>query len=173
MKKTKWFDPNTLYNLIFPLFMLYLLSPLLWVVMIIGNFLIDSLVVLIASRKITKKKEQVKKIWKTSILKVVIFGFLSDLMGSLTTTVLAFAIGWFAPTEWTVWGGFLDIYSYPGALIYALPAILIAGWMIYVLNKRWSFNKAGISTKNKKGLALCLAIFTAPYFMLLPTTLFW
>ena len=38
--------PVKTYNLIFPIYAILLLSPALWILMIAGNFLVDSLVLL-------------------------------------------------------------------------------------------------------------------------------
>ena len=68
--------------------MIMLLSPVLWVFMIIGNFLVDSLI-LLATIAILGSINSLR-IWKSSIFRIVCFGFLSDLAGSLLNAILAY-----------------------------------------------------------------------------------
>lgn len=44
-----------LYNLIFPTFMLFTFNPLFWGISLAGNFIIDSIVLLIISLAVYKK----------------------------------------------------------------------------------------------------------------------
>ncbi len=81
--------PVKLYNLIFPIYMICLLSPALWMVMLGGNFLIDSLILLICCKLFSLNCGM---IWKKSIVRVFLFGFLSDLLGSLIYTVIMLAL---------------------------------------------------------------------------------
>ena len=68
-----------LYNVLFPFWML-LLFPQMWLIVLPGNFIIDSLVLLIsmAVLKISDKKQWYKK----HILKIYAFGLLADVIGS-------------------------------------------------------------------------------------------
>ena len=68
-----------LYNVLFPFWML-MLFPQLWLIILPGNFIIDSLVLLI-SLKMFKICES-KRWYKTYILKIFAFGILSDIIGS-------------------------------------------------------------------------------------------
>ena len=147
------------YNLIFPVYMIMLLSPVLWVFMIIGNFLVDSLV-LLATIAILGNINSLR-IWKSSIFRIVCFGFLSDLAGSLLNAILAF----------TVLSDFyvgMTPYSWPGCALLALPAILTAAILIYILNSRFAFRKTGLSLTICRKLALSLAVFTSPWVMMIP-----
>ena len=105
-----------LYNVLFPVWML-LLFPQVWLIVLPGNFIIDSLVFLISMRvlKITLKKQWYKK----HILQIFAFGMLSDLIGaaSLLGVMMAFEIG--------VRGD--ELYL-------TVPAMLLSAGMIFVLN---------------------------------------
>ncbi len=74
MKKTK------LYNVIFPVWLMVLIPPIILIV-IPANFIVDSLVLLLGFKilSITDKLRNYKK----CILKAWIFGFLVDIVGSL------------------------------------------------------------------------------------------
>lgn len=148
-----------LYNLIFPVYMVMLVSPVLWVFLIVGNGVVDS-VVLLACLTLLKCREP-KHIWKKSIFRIVCFGFLSDLLGSLVNTLAAF---------WNLfpWFSSLNPYMWPECAMAALPAIVIAGLLIYLFNSRFSFRKTSLSKKEIRIVSLALAIVTAPWVMMVP-----
>ena len=68
-----------LYNVIFPIWLLWLF-PVTWIVVLPGNFIVDLLVVVLTMKwlKITDIKRKTKSV----VLKVWIFGFLADLIGT-------------------------------------------------------------------------------------------
>ena len=66
-----------------------------------------------------------------------------------------------------VWNPFDNILSF----IYCLIALLISGIFIYLLNKKITFKNLNINSKIKTKIALCLAIVTAPYLFLLPSSI--
>ena len=67
------------YNVLFPFWMM-MLFPTVWLIVLPGNFLIDSLVLFIALRWLGIDE---KKLWyKRHILKIFTFGMLSDLVGA-------------------------------------------------------------------------------------------
>lgn len=74
-----------LYNVLFPFWMI-LLFPSMWLIILPGNFIIDSLVLVISmyALKLSFKKEFYKK----HILKIFSFGILSDVLGALYMLVL-------------------------------------------------------------------------------------
>ena len=78
-----------LYNMILPPFMLFFFVPTLWIVSALGNFIIDSIVLLIISIFIYKKFTW--QLYKKSIISVFLFGFLSDFLGVLY--LMAISIG--------------------------------------------------------------------------------
>lgn len=68
-----------LYNMILPPFMLMMFSPLLWLISLAGNFIIDSVMVIIISLIMFRKISG--EFYKKSILKVWLLGFASDFIG--------------------------------------------------------------------------------------------
>lgn len=139
------------YNVLFPFWFLLLL-PQLWLIVIPGNFLIDSLVLLI-SLKFLKCAEK-KQFYKKHILKIFLFGMLSDLIGSafLFITTFVFELG--------IMGD--ELYL-------TIPAVLIAGVMIFVFNYYVTFK--ALEKNERFKLALIFAIVTAPYTFLIPTSI--
>ena len=138
-----------LYNVLFPIWMLKLLPPI-WLIVLPGNFIIDSLVLILGARllKITDKK----RLYKRHILPVWGFGFLSDLIGS---AYLFFIMAVFQ----------LDCVG--DELYLTIPAIAISAAMIFVCNYFVTFRKT--ARAHRWRLSLILAITTAPYTFLIPT----
>ena len=137
-----------LYNVLFPMWFL-MLVPIVWVVVLPGNFLIDSLVLLIFLYW-TKTPEKKRFYWQ-HIFKVFGFGLLADLAGSawlLTSLVM----------EWGVYGD--EWYL-------TIPAVIISAVCIYLLNYFVTFRKEDAALRKK--LAWTLALATAPYTFLIPS----
>lgn len=163
-----------LYNVMMPLWLLWIL-PQGWLFILPANFVIDS-VVLIAAMfclKITAKAKN----YKASILKVWIGGFFADLLG-VSVLFLIYCIGsaldgsgkWGSLADSISTGAFNPFYNL-FTLAYTVLAVLISGFAIYGYNKRWALKKLDIDDKSRKGLALAMALFTAPYTFLIPSYL--
>lgn len=139
-----------LYNVLFPLWMT-LLFPQFWLLVIPGNFLIDSLVLLIcmAILKIPEKKQCYKK----HIFKIFAFGILSDIIGSIFILIMMLVF----------WLGNMgdEIYL-------TIPALFISAIMIFVFNYFFTFKKFDKALRFK--LAITFAIVTAPYTFLVPSS---
>jgi len=152
-----------LYNLIFPVYMLWLIPPVIFIVGIL-NFIIDSVVVLI-TEKILKLEDMFSK-YKKVIFKVWIFGFLADFIGALflfITSALFDDLN--IPIKYNIdYNPFGNIY----ALIITVIGILIAGILIFIFNKKICFKKIDITEKQRFILSLVMAIVTTPYLFLLP-----
>ncbi len=143
MKKTK------LYNVLFPFWML-LLFPQLWLIVLPGNFIIDSLVLLasLCILKITDKKQWYKK----HIVKIFAFGMLSDIVGAAYMLLMIV----------------FDVGRMGDELYLTLPALVISGVLIFIFNYRITFKKSAKDLRFK--LALIFAIATAPYTFLVPSS---
>ncbi len=150
-----------LYNVLFPVFMLFLFFPQVWALVLPFNFAFDSLVLVLAMRHwhIAEKKT----VWKKCILRVWGFGFAADLAGAALITVLMCLLDMGLHIT--------AFYNSASEMLLALPGVALAGWLIYVFNKKWAFDKTSLDAVQKRRLALALAIFTAPYTMLIPTRL--
>ncbi|MDY4973010.1 MAG: hypothetical protein SO103_05595, partial [Erysipelotrichaceae bacterium] len=61
-----------LYNVMFPLYILIWIAPVLWLIVIPFNFIYDSLVVYLSFKKL--KVSDIKSEYKNSILRVFIMG---------------------------------------------------------------------------------------------------
>lgn len=149
---------SRLYNVLFPMWMFYLLPTGLWLIILPANFMIDSLVLWLAMQRIGIVER--KDVWKHSIIRIWGIGFLSDLLGAFLTLGLFLLVD-AAHLSW-------DVYLYPGTTLLAVPGVVLSGLLIYLLDKRYAFAKSSLDEAHIQKLSLALAIFTAPYAMLIP-----
>lgn len=176
--------PTRLYNLIFPVWVI--LSPLILplsamippflvicVIVLVGNFIIDFLVVWLALRllRITDAWHQAKRV----ILKVWIFGFIADTIGALLM-LGASTVCQKLPQEGIMQGFYHALmyrpFAHPLALLYTVACILLTGALIYCFNSIFCLQKAGLADRTRRCVALALAVITAPWTFLLPYTIF-
>ena len=139
-----------LYNVLFPMWFLMLI-PVVWLVVLPGNFLIDSIVLLIAMK--CMQIQERKTFYKKHILWIFGFGLLSDLVGSAFMFLTAYV---------------LELGTYGDELYLTIPAILIAAVCIFLLNYFVTFRK--LDKEQAKKLALTYAIATAPYTFLIQSS---
>jgi len=139
-----------LYNVLFPFWMLMLL-PQLWLIVLPGNFIIDSLVLIIgmAVLKIADKKQW----YKRHILKIYGFGMLSDIIGSAYMLVMMLG---------------LELGGMGDEVYITLPALIISATLIFVFNYFITFRKTDRYLRLR--FALIFAAFTAPYTFLVPSS---
>ncbi|MBR4890080.1 MAG: hypothetical protein IKU15_02035 [Clostridia bacterium] len=140
-----------LYNVLFPLWMLMLI-PAVWLIVLPGNFIIDSIVLIVSM--IILKFEDRKTFYKQNILKIFLFGLLSDAVGSVYMLLMI---------------TFFEIGVMGDELPLTLPALIISAVCIFVLNYFVTFKKCERHVRLK--LALIFAIVTAPYTFLVPSRL--
>ena len=128
-----------------------LLFPQIWLIVLPGNFIIDSLVFL-AGMMILKTTEK-KQWYKKYILKIYAFGMVSDLIGAayMLLMMIAFNVGNMGDEPYLT-----------------IPALLISAALIFVLNYFITFRK--IDKKSRMQLSLIFAVITAPYTFLVPSS---
>ena len=138
-----------LYNVLFPVWMLVTM-PVIWYIVIPGNFIIDSLVLILALKAL--KVENRKSFYKKHIFLVFGFGFLSDILASRP-----------------MWGGVVLEWGgiYGDSPLLTVPGVVLAGVLIYLFNYFITFRKQEKPLRKK--LSLTLAIATAPYTFLIPS----
>lgn len=140
-----------LYNVLFPFWML-LLFPQLWLIVLPGNFIIDSFVLLISM--FVLKIQDKKVFYKQNILKIFGIGILSDVVGSAYMLVMMIC---------------LQIGRMGDELYLTLPALAISASCIFMLNYFGTFKNCDKQMRVK--LSLIFAIITAPYTFLVPSSL--
>lgn len=139
-----------LYNVLFPVWML-MMFPVMWLIILPGNFIIDSLVLLI-TMKIPNYADK-KLFYKKHILKIFLFGMLADIIGALFIFLMMYIF---------------EIGNMGDELYLTIPGLLIAGLMIFIFNYFITFKK--LDKKERLRLSLIFAIITAPYTYLIPTS---
>jgi hypothetical protein len=163
-----------LYNVIFPIWFLLFFPPVIFITLI-GNYVIDSVILLLCfyAFKLSQDQVNLKTFYKKNILKVWLFGFLADIIGA----AILFALG--------IWGDYLgvsneimsginyDPFSQPLAVVIIVCSMLISGAFIFIFNYYITFAKQFEDRKLRFKLALTIAIITIPWTFLLPTKLFY
>lgn len=147
-----------LYNVLFPAWLLILWPSWLWLVLLPSNFLIDSLVLLIAMAALGYAGKGA--VWRSAILPIWLLGFAADLIGCVLVFGMWLLLSQLAPE--------LNVFTIPGGQLVALPGVLGAGGLIYLFNRYVSFQRTELSSAEIHRLSLALAVFTAPYTMLIP-----
>ncbi len=173
-------NKTVLCNVIFPVWLLLSplvlpLSPLIpaflpvFLLTLVGNFIIDFLVVWLALR--FQGVPNAARRTKSVIIPVWLCGFLADIAGSLLMLVAGICTS-------DVYYDFHSALMYKSvftcipALIYALCCLIVSAALIYRFNCRAALKAADIDDKTRRHTALALAIITAPWTFLLPTNLF-
>ena len=173
-----------MYNMIFPIWLI--LTPLLWpplafmvgpfalliiFVMIFGNMGVDWLVVRLAMhwQKIENAKEKAAAV----LCRVCLCGFAADTIAGLA---LMFAPRLFSDSDWfyqnverpAFYG---NLFESVWAVLYVSAGILIAAVAIYCFNRFYCLKRANLTLRQTQLTALALAVLTAPWLFLLPTSL--
>lgn len=141
---------NKLYNVLFPVWLL-LIFPAVWLIVFPGNFIIDSLVLIISMYLL--KMHSKKIFYKRHILKVFIFGLLADVIGSAFLFLMCYVF---------------ELGTVGDELYLTIPGVLISALMIFIFNYFFTFRKIG--KKNRILFSLIFAVVTAPYTFLIPTS---
>lgn len=153
-----------LFNVIFPIWFL-LLFPMTWLVILPANYIIDSIALLISLSlfKVANKK----KIYKKTIFKIWIFGFIADMISSAVLYTSQFLPNKFYDiTSAVSYNPFENIFG----VIYVILAVIISGYCIYIFNMKYIFRKIEIGISKKIAISVVIAILTAPYAFLIPTS---
>lgn len=160
MKKTR------LYNVIFPIWLLFLV-PAVWLVVLPANLLIDCTVVLLTllALKHTQKKAVLKQVWWG----VWLMGFAADFVGVLLLLPAMFLTSavpkdirpLIEPVMYNCWKS-------PLAFLWTAAAVAVSGACIYFFDKFGMRSCAELTDRERHIVALTLAIVTAPWLFFIP-----
>lgn len=159
-----------LYNIFFPFWSLFLFPPF-FLLSLPVNFLIDSVVFLLAAK--TLKLQNLKSMYKKSIWKIRGFGFLADIIGAIFLFLSNYIKDRLELPDAFLVGVNYNPRGHRASLLWTIIALLISGFLIFYFNYRRSFSTTNLSDRDKRKLALRLAIFTAPYIFLVSLSRFW
>lgn len=162
----------TLYNVAFPLWLLWLM-PMTWFVVFPVNFFIDLLVIVLTMKYL--KIPDIKHNSKVVILRVWLMGFAADLIGSCVMYIIA-SVDFGGHNQWRE--GIQDAmlnnpFQSNIALLLMTVGVIVSSFFIYLFNYKWCLEKASFNDMERKKVALSLAVFTAPYLFYLPTEWFY
>lgn len=159
-----------LYNVIFPIWMLYLL-PQVWLITLPGNLIIDCGVLLItlAVLKHEKKFTVVKRLW----WRFWLLGFAADFVGVAVLLPAAFMPEWLSDPAAEWWSGNLtpilyNAFKTPAAFLWTLAGVAVAGVCIYFFDRRAMRSCDLLTDRQKRVIALTMAIATAPWTFFIP-----
>ena len=97
------------------------------------------------------------------------FGFAADIIGAALLLVLS----QFSPT-YMIFGQDLYLNPFRSAIATLIMAAVVAlvGWLIYLFNRKFVYNRTALTDAQQKRICLFLAVVTAPYLFFLPTIWF-
>ena len=148
------------YNLFIPVWMMFLMPPLL-IISIVVNLIVDALVVIVVL-KINKTELSSHTMYKT-ILKVFGLGYLADMIG-LAILLILYRVFSSVINQFNIWEN-------PISVIVHFVVIGITAIIIFNFN-RIVFRKLRIDEEVVFRLAMSMAIITAPWTFLIPSSLF-
>ncbi len=159
-----------LYNIIFPIWFLWIIPPVIGLALV-GNFLIDSGVMLLgfvlfkvgAATGLTKKE-----LYKKSILKVWLFGFLADIIATIPLMLILTVEFWPVPND-VRQALAMNPFSNTWALITVILCMILACVFIFIFNYNISFKDTIKDKALRAKLAIFLAVITMPWTFLIPS----
>lgn len=163
-----------LYNVIFPIWFILFFPPFV-LVTLLGNFIIDSIVVIVCfyAFRLKQSDYNLKDFYKKSIWKVWIFGFMADLIGA--SVLLLFGImGDYIGIPYEVTSAInFNAFKHPVAVIIILFATILSSVFIFLFDNKISFRDAIKDKSLRLKLSLTVAIVTAPWTFIIPTQWFY
>ena len=161
----------TLYNVLFPIWFL-LAFPVTWLIVIPVNFAVDSAVMIagLSYLRVVGRRE----VYRRAIIKVVAFGFISDIIGSLLLFATVISSSFLPSSELlndVQAAVAMNPWSHPLALLIVTAAVGVAGALIYALNFRFAFAGAKLDVRQRRWLCAALAVVTAPWVFYFPSGL--
>lgn len=158
-----------LYNMIVPVWLLWMFFPWMWLVILPGNLLVDMLVVFftLLALKRRDKRRLMKRLW----WRVWLRGFAADAIGVVWLILAlilyeaggrdAFWMSWLGPVMYNPFG-------HPVAFLWTAVAVAISGVCIYIFDRQVLRKTPGLTSREAHIIALSLAIVTAPWTFFLP-----
>lgn len=150
---------TTFANLFLPTWMLPVIPSILWPILLVLNFLMDSLVLYLWMK--VKKVNDPLAVWKKSIAKIWLCGFAADFLACILLLLVSINAD-------SLFGN-LNIFIGIGGVLYGGFGCLFAAVLIWVFNRFFTLKKTSLSLSQIKSAAVFLAVFTAPYLLMLPT----
>lgn len=162
--------------MILPLYLFFVFFPGLWAMALVGNFIIDSILLIVIGFVVFKRFNG--GFYKSAIIKAWLLGFASDFIGVAGLFIARLAVNPDYHAEKTVWdsihnGLYYSLYlgnSFynPWSFLCTFGGIIIAATAIFLFDYFITFSKTELSKRQRIFSALAFAVFTAPYTFLIP-----
>lgn len=163
-----------LYNVIFPVWFFLFIPPVIFITLA-GNFIIDSLVILVCFFvfRLGDTQNNLKMFYKKNIFKVWMFGFLADIIGAAILFVIDSQGYSFGLSSKLTSAIDYDPFRHLGAVIIIIFAMLVSALFIFIFNYFLILKSQTLGRQLRLKLALTIAIITMPWTFLLPTKWFY
>lgn len=150
-----------LYNMIFPIWMLWMFLPA-WLVILPANLLFDGLVLLLSLTALRRAGRRARM--RSLLLPFWVCGFLADFAGVAWMELGSFVAG-LSGGGWTLYAPF----AHPAAFAWTLSAVAVSGVCIYGLDRFILKGETSpLPDREQRVLALAMAIATAPWTFFIP-----
>ncbi len=155
-------NDTKLYNFLLPIWLIVFWPSWLWLFLIPANYLLDRVVLSWSLGGMADKGAFCRRhAWK-----ICLAGFFSDLVGA----VVLFVIEFFTAENFSddfLYAVSFNPFSHIGAFFLVALAVVIAGALIYLIDRK-ILTKAGLDPEQTKKSTLRLALITAPYLYFFP-----
>ena len=161
-----------LYNIMLPVWIIVFWPSWLWVLVIPLNYLIDRIVL----RWSLGDMEDKGIFCRRHTWKICLAGFFSDFVGAGIMFAIFMSSAFLKSgsddsfLQKLGYGVGFNPFSHVVALLLVLLCIAVSALLIYLIDK-WILKKAGLSIEQAKRSAIRLALITAPYLYLFPSSL--
>ena len=154
-----------LYNVLFPIWIL-IFFPQVLAIVIPGNLIVDAAVLLIAlaAMRHRAKGAVLRRCW----WKVWLLGFAADLIGAAWMVLGWFVTSWVPSLDSSLGKILYNPFGHPAAFLWTAAGVAIAGWFIFLLDRRVFRSVPELTSRQSTRLALTFAIVTAPWLFFLP-----
>lgn len=154
-----------LCNVLFPIWIL-IFFPQVLAIVIPGNLIVDAAVLLIALAAMhhRAKGAVLRRCW----WKVWLLGFAADLIGAAWMVLGWFVTSWVPSLDSSLGKILYNPFGHPAAFLWTAAGVAIAGWFIFLLDRRVFRSVPELTSRQSTRLALTFAIATAPWLFFLP-----
>ena len=154
-----------LCNVLFPIWIL-IFFPQVLAIVIPGNLIVDAAVLLIAlaAMRHRAKGAVLRRCW----WKVWLLGFAADLIGAAWMVLGWLLATWLPGGAETLGKIMYNPFGHPAAFLWTAAGVAIAGWGIFLLDRRVFRSVPELTSRQSTRLALTFAIVTAPWLFFLP-----
>lgn len=172
-----------LYNMILPPYLIMAFSPIFLAISAVGNFIIDSVVLLIISAFVFRKLDS--SFYVKNIFKVWGLGFAADFVGVIYLFIGG-ELGYFfinsglpaEPLLFNIFNGMNSVTNHsneitPFTIGFLISGIIISAICVFVFDFFIAFRKSGLTKKQRLVSSVAYAVCTAPYTFLLPYNFFY